>query len=474
MDSTLHRIPVGSTILVTGANGYIGSHVCNILLSLGYRVRGSVRSPKPWLTAFFDASYGRGRFEAVIIPCLSESEAWESAVDGVQGIAHVASDLSMNRDPEKVVPQMVQGVRNALEAAARHPLVKRVVYTSSSTAAFISVPNKEGVRITRDTWHDASIAAAWATDTPDDERGYQVYCASKTLAEKGAWEWVQRNKPHFEFSSVVPNTNYGRILCPEIPAPSMAWTGNLLHGDDTVMRSFPPQWFVDVEDTARLHVVALLSPSAVGKRLFAFAQAFNWTDILTILRELRPDNTQLPPSPENEGRDLSEIVDAPEAEALMNEFFGTKGWVGLKESLEAGLEGRWPSPLAKKVPKDLKPRKPFPMSVTHMVVFHFKESTSDAKIEESAQICREIIALKENCIHPKTQKPYIKSFEGGKDHSPENAQHGMTHGYVAQFESREDRDYYVSEDPVHLELGPRIAPFVEKFLCLDFTPEQWV
>jgi hypothetical protein len=46
----------------------------------------------------------------------------------------------------------------------------------------------------------------------------------------------------------------------------------------------------------------------------------------------------------------------------------------------------------------------------------------------------------------------------------------MTHAFVAQFESREDRDYYVSKDPVHLELGPRIAPVVETFLCLDFTP----
>ncbi|KAL4908692.1 hypothetical protein BDW74DRAFT_166282 [Aspergillus multicolor] len=110
------------------------------------------------------------------------------------------------------------------------------------------------------------------------------------------------------------------------------------------------------------------------------------------------------------------------------------------------------------------------MSVTHIVVFHFKESTSAEKVQE---VCRDVVALKEKCLHPRTGKPYIISFEGGKDHSPENAQHGMTHGYVAHFESREDRDYYVSEDPVHLDLGPKIAPFVEKFLCLDFTPGQW-
>ncbi|KAL4996704.1 hypothetical protein BDV10DRAFT_186942 [Aspergillus recurvatus] len=341
MDSSLYTIPVGATILVTGANGYIGSHVCNILLSLGYRVRGTLRSPKPWLTAFFESKYGPGRFETVVIPLLTEKEAWGIAVQGVQGVAHIASDLSMNPNPEQVVPQMVQGVLNALEVANRQPQIKRVVYTSSSTAAFLSVPNKEGVRITKDTWHDASIEAAWSEKTPHDERGFQVYCASKTLAEKAAWKWVEGNKPHFEFNSVVPNTNYGRILCPEMPGSTMAWTANLLNGDDTVVRSFPPQWFVDVEDTARLHVVALLSPSAVGKRLFAFAQAFNWTDIITILHKLRPENKLLPPCPKNEGRDLSELIDAPEAEAMIKEFFGRKGWVGLEESLAAGLEGRW-------------------------------------------------------------------------------------------------------------------------------------
>ncbi|KAL4813819.1 hypothetical protein BDW67DRAFT_187408 [Aspergillus spinulosporus] len=107
------------------------------------------------------------------------------------------------------------------------------------------------------------------------------------------------------------------------------------------------------------------------------------------------------------------------------------------------------------------------MSVTHIVVFRFKDGTSDEMIEE---VCREVVALKDTCILPRTQKPYIKSYVGGKDHSPEGAQHGMTHAFVAQFESREDRDYYVSEDPVHLELGTRIAPVVETFLCLDFTP----
>ncbi|KAL4876917.1 hypothetical protein BJY04DRAFT_222593 [Aspergillus karnatakaensis] len=110
------------------------------------------------------------------------------------------------------------------------------------------------------------------------------------------------------------------------------------------------------------------------------------------------------------------------------------------------------------------------MTVTHMIVCRFKDGTSNEVIEE---VCRDIVALKDTCINPVTQKPYIKSFVGGKDHSPEGAQHGMTHGFVAQFESPEDRNYYVSQDSAHLALGVKIAPVVEKFLCLDFTEGFW-
>ena len=38
------RIPTGEWVMVTGANGYIASHIVDILLQEGYNVRGTVRS----------------------------------------------------------------------------------------------------------------------------------------------------------------------------------------------------------------------------------------------------------------------------------------------------------------------------------------------------------------------------------------------------------------------------------------------
>jgi nucleoside-diphosphate-sugar epimerase len=60
-------LPQGSSILVTGANGYIGSHVIDQLLKYGYKARGTVRDAErnTWLQEHFDKEYGTGKFEMV-------------------------------------------------------------------------------------------------------------------------------------------------------------------------------------------------------------------------------------------------------------------------------------------------------------------------------------------------------------------------------------------------------------------------
>ena len=74
-------IPEGSLILVTGANGFIGSHVCDQILQAGYRVRGTSRevSKTKWMEDIFEKKYGSGRFESAVV----EDMAREDAFDGV-------------------------------------------------------------------------------------------------------------------------------------------------------------------------------------------------------------------------------------------------------------------------------------------------------------------------------------------------------------------------------------------------------
>lgn len=58
-----------------------------------------------------------------------------------------------------------------------------------------------------DTWNDSAVKAAWDENTPAQVKPLAVYAASKTEGERAAWKWVEENKPHFVFNSVLPNMN---------------------------------------------------------------------------------------------------------------------------------------------------------------------------------------------------------------------------------------------------------------------------
>ncbi|KAH6847917.1 stress responsive A/B barrel domain-containing protein [Chaetomium sp. MPI-CAGE-AT-0009] len=106
------------------------------------------------------------------------------------------------------------------------------------------------------------------------------------------------------------------------------------------------------------------------------------------------------------------------------------------------------------------------MSLIHIVLFQFK---ADADPEAVKAVCARFLSLKDNCIHPTTKSPYILSLRCGKDNSPEGLQNGMTHGFVLEFASPEDRDYYVTTDPVHQEFVKALADVLEKPTVLDFS-----
>ncbi|KAH0843828.1 Aldehyde reductase 2 [Fonsecaea pedrosoi] len=357
------RLAKGELVLVTGANGYIASHIVDLFLEEGYNVRGTVRAVKPWLIDYFVDKYGPGRFETVIVQGMENESSFDEAVKGVSGVVHTASDLTINPDPNQVIPKVVAGSLNLMAAAASQPSIKSVVLTSSCAASYVigsgsttvvdqgvcvcvcvcvwkSEDIKDWSRLMwtdADTWNDAAVQAAWSDETPAEARGFQVYTASKVEGEREAWRWFEKNKPGYAFNTILPPFNVGPILCPEIGGSTMGFVRQLLEGDGFVTKLLPPQWHINVRDDARVHVAALLDPSVNCQRLFPFATPFNWTDIIGLLRRLRPENDRIPPPPPNEGRDTMEIKLRGKAEELIQSFFGVDGYVGLEESVAAGL-----------------------------------------------------------------------------------------------------------------------------------------
>lgn len=76
--------PKGSLVLVTGANGYIASHIVDQVLLAGYRVRGTVRdaTKAAWTTEVFTSRHGAGKYSAVVVPDMAEDGAFDDAVQG--------------------------------------------------------------------------------------------------------------------------------------------------------------------------------------------------------------------------------------------------------------------------------------------------------------------------------------------------------------------------------------------------------
>lgn len=322
-------------MVITGANGFIASHVVDQLLQLGYRVRGSVRSLKRggWTADYFGNKYGAEKYEVVEVAEMGAPGAFDEIVRGASGYIQMATPVMESHDPNVAVPNVVNGVLNGLKAAANEPSIKRFVMTSSSTAAVSPQPNKT-FSVDEKTWNDEVVKQAWQPPYEGVQKKLDVYTATKTESEKAAWKFMAENKPGFVFNAVLPNCNLGKILSPENQGtPStVGWVKALWDGweGNEDLKENPPQYYVNVQDDAKIHVGALLFGDVSNERLFSWAHPYNWNDMLAILRKHYPQQKFLDDDP-NLGRDLSQVSNQ-RAEEILKRLSGT-GWVSLEDSI---------------------------------------------------------------------------------------------------------------------------------------------
>ncbi|KAI6758306.1 hypothetical protein HG530_010546 [Fusarium avenaceum] len=337
-------LPKGSLVLVTGVNGLLGSHVAKQFLEFGYKVRGTVRSPEKnsWLTTAFDNEYGQGNFELVKLADMTDEEAMKEVAKDVSMIAHTASIMSMDPNPNNVIPGVIAGAVGALKAAYATPSVKRFVFTSSSSAALVSIHDAPGATITEDSWSEGAVKKAWADPPYERERAGAVYAASKNQSEKAIWDYHKEHRserPDLVVNTVLPNFNWGRSIDPVnqgFPS-STGYVIQLFQGNATpIHKVIAPQYYIDVDDTGRLHVATALFGHLEDQRIFGFAGHFNWDSILDIFRKNYPDRKF--PDNFSGGRDANEIKPVDKAEQLLKDM-GRPGWTSLEDSILATVEG---------------------------------------------------------------------------------------------------------------------------------------
>jgi dihydroflavonol-4-reductase len=213
---------------VTGATGFLGSHVARVLGEQGARLRLLVRASS-------NLKNLQGLDADTVTGDLRDPDSLEKALAGCDTVFHVAADYRLwVRDPQQMYRANVDGTRALLDAARKNA-VRRVVYTSSvATIGFTS------------NGHTAD------EDSPvslDDMIGH--YKRSKFMAEQIA---LDAGRSGMHVVTVNPTTPVGEQDVKPTP------TGRIVL--DFLKRKFPAYVetglnLVDVRLCARGHVSAL-------------------------------------------------------------------------------------------------------------------------------------------------------------------------------------------------------------------------
>ncbi len=212
---------------LTGATGFVGGHVLEMLVEAGAVVRCLVRSGSSMANLEeIDAE--------VVLGDLRDAESIRAAVSGCDSVFHCAADYRLfAKDSRELYESNVEGTRNVLKAAAEQR-VEKVVYTSSVGALGL---HSDGTPANENT--PVELA---------DMVGH--YKKSKYLAERVADQWFAKG---LDVIIVNPSTPIG-----ERDSKPTA-TGKMIV--DFLNRRVPAYVetglnLIDVRDVARGHVLA--------------------------------------------------------------------------------------------------------------------------------------------------------------------------------------------------------------------------
>lgn len=277
-----------TTVLLTGASGYIGKHVALQLLNQGYTVRASVRSlaksedvinaVRPHL---LDASKLETRLTFVELD-LEKDAGWDVALKGVDVLMHTASPfpIASPKDENELIRPAVEGTLRALKSAHAAG-VKRVILTSS-LAAIYGCDLPVGMKMYDETlWTDVTHPV-----------GRVAYTKSKAMAEKAAWDFVSKEAPSIALTTINPVLVLGAPLDSNFGS-SISVVERIMKGKDPML---PDLRFalVDVRDVAQMHVQAIKVEATKGQRILASSETLSFVEIARYIKSIYPKSKAKP------------------------------------------------------------------------------------------------------------------------------------------------------------------------------------
>ena len=251
-------------VLVTGASGFIAEHCIIELLKNGYSVKGSLRSMnrEQEVRDAVKTETDDTKLEFCKLDLL-EDDGWEDAMWDCDYLMHVASPFVIEdpKDENELIKPAKEGTLRALNAAKKAG-IKRVVLTSSVAAV---------------NSHMMSGNSDHTTWTDINSKYVTPYQKSKTIAEKAAWDFYnnQDNSNKMEMAVINPGGIMGPQLGNDLGGASTQIVSQLISGKFPMIPalSFP---FIDVRDVAILHLKAMTTPEADGKRFIAAHSEPTW------------------------------------------------------------------------------------------------------------------------------------------------------------------------------------------------------
>jgi dihydroflavonol-4-reductase len=231
----------------------------------------------------------------VVFAELTADHGWAAAVDGCEEIHHVATPFSSVQpdNPDDLILPARDGTLRVLRAA-RDAAAKRVVLTSSFAA--VGYTPKPSAEYTESDWTDP--------DTP----GLAPYPRSKAIAERAAWDFIEREGGSTELVVVNPTFILGPSLSNQLVSTVRVIAAML----DGHMPVVPRQRFgiADVRDVAELHLLAMAAPEARGKRFLALADGptISYLQLAQILRDRLGPLAELVPTEEAPDKEPPRLI----------------------------------------------------------------------------------------------------------------------------------------------------------------------
>jgi nucleoside-diphosphate-sugar epimerase len=275
-----------TTVLVTGVTSYLAGHIVDqLLLDTQYVVRGTVRDEKQkdkyqYLLDLAEKRSAKERLQIHQVDLTKYDEVAE-VVKGCEVVLHLASPVvfyttKVKNPQEEIVDPMLKMTENVLKASADSGSVKKIIYTSSGGAIY--------------------SPADYDPDHAYNEQDYNTHATLETFpyyygkvkCEELVNKFVEDHGKPFETVILNPTFMLGPQLNQVKSENDLKSSVKQFHGiikkmveeGKGVKKNTPG--LVDVRDVARVHVLAIVTEEAHGKRILTSTPTGSTWDIIQL------------------------------------------------------------------------------------------------------------------------------------------------------------------------------------------------